>query len=322
MTTNETAYIRKIYLAMALDPVHVGTRGGTMGRVDNPIYREPQTQLPIIPATSISGTAKSFVTLHYSSEFRKAATEEKPRHCAEDVSLRYCTSPDCPVCVTFGYPQGEKGKKEGFPAMCQFFDARILFFPVHSMSGPLWVTSMGVLQEFFQALGDAAGAVEIEISSTSHEVQTVVRDDKINLGWLLLKVGVAKSPLTQKGRTLLAERGVTSSVMDRVVLVSDKLFGHVVNSNLEVRTLTAIDPITGSTKEGALFTQEAIPRTTFFWFPIVYKDPRNFQMDGQTLEKDALWVMDQVERGMRYYEALGIGGKVTRGMGRIRILNL
>ncbi|MDZ7262818.1 MAG: RAMP superfamily CRISPR-associated protein [candidate division KSB1 bacterium] len=115
---------------------------------------------------------------------------------------------------------------------------------------------------------------------------------------------------------------VPAVVLERLVLVSDKLFDHVVNSNLEVRTSTAIDPITGSSKEGALFTYEAVPRAAIFWFNVIYKDPRNFKMNGEPIEYDMNWVIENTERGLRYLEYLGVGGMVTRGMGRMRMLNL
>ena len=33
-------YERKIYFGMAIDPIHVGTGGYTLGRVDNPTLRD------------------------------------------------------------------------------------------------------------------------------------------------------------------------------------------------------------------------------------------------------------------------------------------
>ena len=64
------------------------------------------------------------------------------------------------------------------------------------------------------------------------------------------------------------------SIQNRIVLVSDKLFPQIVNSNLEVRTSVAINPATGAAEEGALFTYEALPRTTFLWFDVVVDDFR------------------------------------------------
>jgi CRISPR-associated protein Cmr4 len=62
---------------------------------------------------------------------------------------------------------------------------------------------------------------------------------------------------------------------DRIVLIDDKLFSQVVNSNLEVRTSVSINPKTGAAEDGALFTYEAIPRATFLWIDIVEDDYRD-----------------------------------------------
>ena len=63
-------------------------------------------------------------------------------------------------------------------------------------------------------------------------------------------------------------------VKKRIVLVSDKFFSQIVNSNLEVRTSVSINPETGAAEDGALFTYEAIPRATFLWFDVIVDDYR------------------------------------------------
>src|SRR5208282_214039 len=102
---------------------------------------------------------------------------------------------------------------------------------------------------------------------------------ELDLGWLCLKN--QKNPLDRKQWTFLAcvQDGVGSPAslpqpstnsFARSVLVPDELFGTLVNDNLEVRTLVSIDPETGAAEDGALFTYEAIPRSTLLWFDVVY----------------------------------------------------
>jgi len=321
MAEIEGPYSLQVYLAYALDPVHVGTGEHKLERVDNPIIREPETNLPKIPATSISGALRSYTVLYYSDKFMRSGEKRKPANCAEDIKLQFCAQPTCPVCVTYGFPEGTKGKR-GFSSMAQVFDAHLLFFPVHTMVGPAWVTSASTLREAIDAEVLADEDVNIKLAPDSNTLQTTLRRDRLNLGWFLLRVEDGTCPLNPSGRDKLAQMGVPSMILDRLILTSDKLFTHVVNSNLEVRTSTAIDPITGSSKEGALFTYEAVPRSTIFWFSVIYKDPRNFKMNGEKIEYDIDWVRENVEKGLSYYEYLGVGGMVTRGMGRLKILNL
>lgn len=51
------------YLAIALDPLHVGAGGARLGRVDLPIAREPGTNLPKVPATGLGGAARAYTAL-------------------------------------------------------------------------------------------------------------------------------------------------------------------------------------------------------------------------------------------------------------------
>jgi len=53
----------KKYYAITLDPIHIGTGGSRLGRVDLPIIREPGTNLPKIPGTSLSGTARAYTAM-------------------------------------------------------------------------------------------------------------------------------------------------------------------------------------------------------------------------------------------------------------------
>ena len=319
MAQIEGPYTTKTYFALGLDPVHIGSGEDRLGHVDNPIVREPGTRLPKIPATSLAGSLRKHVTLYYSDRFLKSGEARKPDTCAEDASLRYCGKMTCPVCVTFGFPKEEN---VGVTSMVQFFDGHLLFFPVHTMIGPVWVVSPSQLQELINAEVILARDVNIRLSSDSNELQTAVTERKLNLGWLLLQIRDRSSPLTEEGMETFRRFGVSEEILSRLTLTSDRLFGQVVNNNLEVRTSTSIDPITGASREGALFHYEAVPRSTVFSFTIIYKDPRNFQINGEKLTYDTAWVQGNVEHGLRYYEYLGIGGMVTRGMGRLRILNL
>ncbi len=70
MTTTETrpASARSLYtqqrlLFMTLDPVHIGAGGYRLGRVDMTIAREPGTNLPKIPGTSLAGAARSYAAM-------------------------------------------------------------------------------------------------------------------------------------------------------------------------------------------------------------------------------------------------------------------
>jgi len=287
------------YFALALDPIHVGTGGMHLGRVDMSIVREPGTNLPKIPGTSIAGACRTYAAMQENAKFPQCAGQGG-----------HCGQPDCPICVTFGFAKGTSGGS--FQGLAQFSDARLVFFPVHSLAGPVWVTCPSVLRD-------------LEITDTESEPQDdqvrvasgVKVSGELNLGWLMLDV--AGSGLT------LTLPNVPQEILNRAVLVSDKMFGHIVNDNLEVRTSVSIDPQTGAALEGALYTYEAIPRSSVFYFEVVVSDPHYYQIAGQEPLKDnggKATVKATLENGLRLFESLGIGGMSTRGMGRLRVLNL
>lgn len=306
----------KTYFAVALDPIHVGSGGSRLGRVDLPIIREPGTNIPKIPGTSLSGPARAYTAMqtnrylwkdNKNNEFSCAGRggEGGEKHCGK-------INPACPVCIPYGFSKGTGSSMQG---LAQFFDAHILFFPVASMAGPVWVTSPMALeglglQEKFKAPNDGFYPLGDQLNTK----------ENLNFGWLMLK--------KENEQKNIKDLSIPEIIKQRAVLVSDNRFSMIVNSNLEVRTSVSIDPQTGTAEEGALFTYEAIPRGTVLKFDIAYNSGKTFRVGGKELKTEGngdvgtSWVKTQVEKGLKLFESLGIGGMGTRGMGRLKILDL
>ena len=303
MSNNQQPYETLSYFALALDPIHVGTGGYRLGRVDMSIVREPGTNLPKIPGTSIAGACRTYAAMQADGKFP---------HCAGQGQARgnyrgHCGLPDCPLCVTFGFAKGESGSFQG---LAQFSDARLVLFPVHSLAGPVWVTCPGTLNGF-----DITESVLDD--GTVRLASGVKTQGKLNLGWLMLNARNDFSPDKSK------LSGIPDEILNRAVLVSDKLFSHIVNDNLEVRTSVSIDPATGAAAKGALFTYEALPRASVLAFDVVVSSPKFYQIGGKTpLDGDIERAKGAVKDGLGLLHALGIGGMNTRGMGRLQVRGL
>ncbi len=250
-------YTQQRLLFMTLDPVHIGAGGYRLGRVDMAIAREPGTNLPKIPGTSLAGAARSYAAMRYG----------KPEVAGQQKNFKG-EGTRCPIIYTFG-----------------------------------------------------------TATDTSP--------------WLLFTAtkGLKVTPPSD-----IAE---WPAISGRIVLVTPKLFSQIVNSNLEVRTSVSIDPATGAAAQGALFTYEAIPRTTWLWSDVIEDDYRTND-DGTSafpptsnqckIEKNEkgeksykddegtslgeTWnrPLDVVRAGTRLIEYLGIGGMGTRGFGRMRLV--
>ena len=283
---------------MAVDPLHVGTGGYRLGMVDLSIVREPGTNIPKIPGTTLHGAIRLYAAYQYN----------KVQCAGSSISEKPCGDAACPVCYTFGYIKDASSGKRG---VVNISDARILFFPVYSLKGPVWVSTPPVLREC---------GIQIENTQDVVTSMDIPPNTVINLGWLMVKI-VGKTAIT-----LESESEEWNQIKDRIVVVPEPVFSQIVNSNLEIRTSVSISPETGTAEEGALFTYEAIPRSTFLWADVVEDDYwEKFPKTGQTFKKEKLphpWntPIDVVESGLTLCEHLGVGGMGTRGFGRIRLV--
>src|SRR5882672_7108203 len=133
-------YKRQRYLLLATDPVHVGTGGYRLGRVDNSIVREPGTRVPKIPGTSLHGAARAYAAQLYETPEAAGQSQERVKKPDEN-----------PICYTFGYLKKEKQNGEddvaAYSGVVNIFDAHVLLFPVNSMEGPVWVTTLARLRD-------------------------------------------------------------------------------------------------------------------------------------------------------------------------------
>lgn len=291
------------YFFVTLDPLHIGTGGYRLGRVDNTIVREPGTNLPKVPGTSLHGAIRHAAARRY-GKIESAGQDPKG------------TSIEDPVIYTFG--SGESG---GFNAgVVTITDAEIFLFPITSQHGPVWITTFRLLKDMgFNPKKSPSKCDNVIISAGLECVK-----DKFPLGWLLLDVESHDMDIN----LLNNADEMPSSLKEafgRAVIVHEDIFSELVNSALEVRTSVAINPETGAAEPGALFTYEAIPRATFLKFDVIINDyhengpwPVVKGKNGETLNWDG--PKNVVEDGCQLLEYLGIGGMTTRGFGRIKLL--
>ena len=276
----------KKYFGKTLDPLHIGAGGYRLGGVDNTIVREPATDVPKIPGTSLAGVIRAFAELAKTEDDKKNETEKK----FKNINIE----------TVFG--------SENRQGMLRFYDGQIIFFPVSSIQGTVWVTTKE-LSEYW--LGDIKDIQEEKIiipDEVEDKVYIIkgINSEVLNLGWLLLE-----TKNITKGKEIILPSEL-KDFLKRIAIVSDKLFTHIVNDNLEVRTSVRIDTTTGTAAEGALFTYEAIPRGTVFGFEMVIDTRREDVNDIESL----------IKATFPYLRLLGIGGLGTRGFGRVEIFEI
>lgn len=95
------------------------------------------------------------------------------------------------------------------------------------------------------------------------------------------------------------------------LLVEDAIANSSVD--LEVRTTTAIDRVTGAGKAGALFSREVIPAGTKFDFALELEEVRG--QEGVSSEGD-----DQIAALIKVLSSgISVGAATTRGLGRVHL---
>lgn len=321
-----TSYKEFRLVGMGIDPIHVGTGGARIGRVELTIVRDPVTRVPKIPGSSLAGVHRSYVAMHLEEHRPNRQVNGQPKPYFPDCAGlgqpdkqgkgEHCGQHDCPVCITFGFARRQGG---GFAGLAIFSDAHVLLFPVPTREGPLWVTSPEQLR---------LASINGEFSGISENALYCAQDNgtPINLGWLLLER--KKLNGYNKIKDDIKNAGIPDYITDRFGILPNKLFSHVVNSNLEVRTSVSINPQTGAAEEGALFSYEALPRSTVLVWTITCRNPKHFkvgredikaQIDNQPIDSPDR-VYEVVKKAHPFLEHLGIGGMGTRGMGRLKVL--
>jgi len=331
MTTNNKSFETFPFAGLALDPIHVGTGGSRLGRVDNPIVRDPVTRIPKIPGSSLAGVMRAYAAMKCENDKppREIDGRRKPYYpdCAglgqsKDGKSDHCRRHDCKVCTVFGFARG-RDAEGGFAGLAAFSDLQVLLFPVASQLGPQWITSPLALRPTGLELDDLPEPDFFYRLNKTEETKNNPGEEKaerLNLGWLYLPV--KEWDKLNSVSEFLNKRGVPPHILKTTGVVSDKLFAHIVNSNLEVRTSVAIDPATGAAEDKALFTYEALPRGTVLFWELTCRNPKHFRIDGKEIEavKSPEEVKEKVTGAGSYLEHLGLGGLGSRGLGRLKVL--
>lgn len=314
-------WISKKFTAVALDPVHVGTGGERLGRVDLSVVREPVTNVPKIPGTTLSGALKFFLDLSLRDK------QIKTYICASTrgSSLQH-TWARCPVCFAFGYtPQPEKNGSTKPPqsaqGVLQFTDATLLAYPVPTITGPVWITTKPRLKDILDIGDGHDDPDECWLMPEGSKVKPLTAD-RLNLGWTLLNKGSYDCPAV----SAMTESGFDEKYGKKMVVVAEWIFAYLVNNNMEIRTSVVIDPTTGAATSQGLFTYEAVARGAIFGIEIIENDFmqgwQNVKWNESAATKPPNTLKMIVDYALDGIKSVGLGGMTTRGFGRLEFTEI
>lgn len=311
------------YLFQTLDPLHVGTGGTRLGRVDNTVARDPATRLPKVPGSGLSGAVKDAYDL-------KLCNNGKTTRCAGTSG---CGREDCKVCTLFGTAPSDEtasvnGGNTAHRGIMAFYDARLVAMPVASLLGPVWVVDQNFAIRLGLMKGELIGLPNPDVAAPS---KLKVWEGKVNMGSFLFPCNSALSyedstieSLTKKIEFFTSSGAAAddfNKITTNMVACHPSVFPLIVDTAMEVRTSVTIDPDTGAAKPQALFTLEAVPSGAVFESDLNFlggKYPEKAFKEGDNTAAHLFTAIEQ--DAFDYLRITGMGGNVTRGFGRVRFL--
>jgi len=290
MTTKNTqnqSYLLGIYTK---SPLHVGA-GTSVDIVDMPITRERITNYPVIPGSAIKGVL---------------------RQQARDCNIKSASQNQL-----FG---NEDNKTDSFGGAMSFGEAKLLAWPVRSLKSCFaWITCPLVLQRF-------ARDTKKELTIPTIKTDTCFASDNIASNGIVV---LEEYPLTtvskeeyQKVKDKIVEtlKSVSNDLVwvnelqNRLVIVSDENFQHLVTTTTEIVARITIDPKTRT--NNALFNQENAPAETVYYSVCTYLGERSKEAEQeascQTFEN--IFNDDNVAH-------IQFGGNETIGLGLCEVKN-
>ncbi|MHA2616641.1 MAG: type III-B CRISPR module RAMP protein Cmr4 [bacterium JZ-2024 1] len=297
----------------SLTPVHPGS-GTSVAYVDLPVQRERITNFPIIQSSGVKGVIRA-----------EAVAKIRSRQAGLSVHE---------VATLFG--PGEDLKEWGgetdaskHSGCISFTDAKVLLFPVRSLSGVFaYITCPQVLQRFNRDIALSSPNQKIPVNFTvpqdecfvGKESALKVTSEQIVLEEFVFKSNDSKSKEVQDIADWLKVNALKSEPLatdleKRLAIVSDDVFRDFVSFSTEIVSRTRIDQITGTVAPGALWDEEMLPSETLFWSLCIVDQPRGNPPESVNTVKNA---SEKFSSLIPDGTILQIGGDETLGRGLMR----
>ncbi len=290
-------------------PLHAGVGSG-LSSIDLPIQRERTTQYPMLQGSGIKGKLRA------TAEFAKS----RNKFTQEDID------------ILFGPPT----TGDDYAGALISGDARILLFPVRSLSGVFaYTTSYDVLNRFKRDLergqiytnqpvtwnipDQLKDKALITTTSEVHANNTIVLEEFSFDAQADKQVDDIANWIVDKA---LPNLGAGSYWADKIrnslVILPDNDFRDFALYATEVITRVRIDRNKKTVEKGALWTEEHLPTDTLMYVPIYATDARKNGKEGTKLRgKEILRKAETL--GSETGNFLQLGGDETVGRGIVRI---
>ena len=286
----------RLFHLHTLSALHCGT-GQSAGVVDLPIARARATKLPIVPGSSLRGVLRQQVV---------------------DANLE-----DAEAAETLFGPKTIGGDRDSFAGALSIGDAHLLALPVRCLAGIVsYVTAPFILRRYARDL-TRTGAALPALPRAPAADEAIAVPESVNL--VNRKLVLEDLDLTAREDASLkvwatriaqtAHPGAAESqedVVARFALLPDSIMDFLAETATEIRARIAIDPETGTVREGALWYEENLPAETLLWG--LYTISASNNRDDPRSEADLMDAMPSPDT------LLQLGGKAGVGRGLARFL--
>ena len=282
----------------ALTGLHPG--GGTaLGVIDQPIRRERHTGWPIIPGSSLKGVLRSAFN--------------------RNTGLDPDVSPE--VLAIFGPRVGSDDDHAGALTLS---DARILAFPVRSLSGVFaWVTCPAVLERLSRDLaiiqGEPVPEIPKPVRNNAYCVpeSPLVSDGKMILEEFEFTVENTDCKLAEWiASQVTSDTSTQKRLGSHLVVLNNDDFTYFVKTTTEIVARIGLDYSLKTARKSALFYEEHLPPETLFYSLVICQN--SYRADHQVSGRDLL---EKLQSMLLPYVQIGGGETVGKGICAIRFIN-
>lgn len=315
--------------------LHAGS-GSDLGIVDLPIQREKHTDYPKIEASGLKGGIREvFRTQPNLAQLEKCWNIPALGRCWNIQSVEDDDYKEA-IKLAFGPENGDL-----YAGSLGFTDARLLLFPVKSVSGVFgWITCPAVIERFKQDLSICQPNIMLD-DNLPREIQVPTNCDLIitDSSKIVLEeytFEVEPTSNCDNFANWIAENCFPSDdvynywrdkIKKSLVVLSNDDFRDFVTLSTEVIARIKINQKTGTVKKGALWYEEYLPSDSILYSlalttPIFQENDAHkgiFRLTSQ--EKAAN--CDEPEKVMEFFEdglppVIQLGGNATIGKGIVR----
>ena len=236
----------RILMVFTRTPLHVGA-GSSVGAVDQPVIRERHTGFPVIPGSAMKGVMADLF-------------DEKIQ--AKDKDGNPIMNRDGDARKLFGSDDSQNASA----GHLLIGEARILAFPIRSAKGSFaWITCPLALRRFQRDGGGMPNLEDADLKDMDcYAGKTVSMGNDVILEEYKFTRKKDSAPWAEKLAPLSSDP-IWKGISERLVVLTDELFGYFVVQACEVVTRIRIDDKTGTVAKGALFNQEQVPSETLFY---------------------------------------------------------